>query len=210
MAVYNYATRYSNKIDALLLRERVVRNRGYRFIIRELGVEQGFCALCINSTWINRLLEENDIDLRLFRKLTWEDLQQAVVSETAKTAVGEMKPFGFWQMCDAISVEYASYNIQGKVYRQPWFRKYPILVLEDIYEILLDEGYGNQEALEVMQYFEEECGRDDKRALRDILELYDVPPSLSAVLMRCRWLPRREEMMGELMSCLKKASALVG
>ena len=186
-----------------------MRNRGYRFIIRELGIEQGFCALCINSTWINRLLEENDIDPRLFRKLTWEDLQKAVVSETAKDAIAELKPMGFWQMCDAISVEYAGYSIRGKIYRQPWYRKYPILVLEDIYEILLDEGYGNQEALDVMQCFEEECSKEDKRALRDFLELYDVPASLTAVLMRCKWLPRREDMMGELLSCLKKASALV-
>ncbi len=186
-----------------------MRNRGYRFIIRDLGIEQGFCALCINSTWINKLLEENDIDPRLFRKLRWEDLQKAVSDERLREVIEDLRPSNFWQMCDAISMEYARYNIEGRIYQQPWFRKYPILVLEDIYELLLDEGFGNQEALDIMQCFEEECGKDDKRALRDILELYDVPVGIAAVMMRCRWLPRREVMMGELLSCLKKAGALV-
>ncbi len=64
-----------------------MRNRGYRFIIRDLGFGQGYMALCINSTWINELLRENGVDPRDFRRLSWEDLWEIQSSEKGRSVM---------------------------------------------------------------------------------------------------------------------------
>ncbi len=188
-----------------------MRNRGYRFIIRNIGFQQGRCALCINSTWINHLLEEHGIDLRIFRRMTWEDLSNIQASEKAKTILEDLRPRNFWQMCDALTLCYARYEWEGKtpIYQEPWFAQYPVMVLEDVYEILLDEGYSQADALEITDFFAAQHTKKNRRDLRDLLELYDVPEDLSRVLLSCRRIGNREQSIRMLMSQLVKVPALV-
>ncbi|MBR3306955.1 MAG: hypothetical protein IKI75_06860 [Lachnospiraceae bacterium] len=186
-----------------------MRNRGYRFIIRDLGFMQGCCALCINSTWINQLLEETGVDPRDFRKLTWEDLYIVQDSEEGRAVIEELRPRNFWQMCDAVSFLHTVYDTDVPVYRKKWFRRYPVLVMEDVYELLIEEGFADKEAMEVAEFVEEACGEGDRRELRDFLELYDVPPQMCQLLLSCEKLPRREEMIRETLELISKASALV-
>ena len=182
-----------------------VRNRGYRFILRDLGFQQGYCALCINATWINQLLYEAGIDLREFRKLTWEGLYAVQNSDRAKSVLEEMRPKNFWQMCDAFTVLNAKYETRGRVYKERWFRRYPVLVIEDIYELLLEEGFSNKEALEIAEFYEMQQGDPDRTELRDFLELYDVPDGLSEAIMSCRSIPKRELMIRETLRQIAKA-----
>lgn len=182
-----------------------MRNRGYRFILRDLGFQQGCCALCINATWINQLLYETGVDPRDFRKLTWEDLAVVQTSDRAKAVLEELRPKNFWQMCDAFSVLFAKYEARGRVYKERWFRRYPVLVIEDIYELLLDEGFSNKEALEIAEFFEAQQGDTDRTELRDFLELYDVPEGLSEAIMSCKSIPKREQMIRETMRQIAKA-----
>jgi hypothetical protein len=123
--------------------EIFVRNRGYRFIIRDLGFQSGYCALCINSTWINQLLSEEGVDPRDFRRLSWEDLAAVQTDERARELIEDLRPRNFWQMCDVVSLMYVKYDSvgNGQAYRKRWFKQYPILVEEDIYEFLLEEGF---------------------------------------------------------------------
>ncbi len=188
-----------------------MRNRGYRFIIRNFGFQQGRCALCINSTWINHLLEEHGIDLRIFRRMTWEDLSDIQASEKARNILEELRPRNFWQMCDALTLCYTRYEWEGKtpIYQESWFAQYPVMVIEDVYEILLDEGYSQVDALEITDFFAAQHTKKDRRELRDLLELYDVPEDLSRVLLACRRIGNREQSIRMLMSQLVKVPALV-
>ena len=182
-----------------------MRDRGYRFIIRDLGFRQGCCALCINSTWINQLLLDNEVDPRIFRKLTWEDLCAVQTSGRARSVLEELRPRNFWQMCDAITMLYAKYETRGRVYKEPWFKRYPVLVVEDVYELLLEEGFSTKEALEITEFFDTQQSDADRTELRDFLELYDVPDGLSEALMSCRSIPRRERMIQETLHQICKA-----
>ena len=186
-----------------------VRNRGYRFIIRDLGFGQGYMALCINSTWINELLKEAGVDPGDFRRLSWEDLWEIQSSDRARSIIEELRPVNFWQMCDAVTMLHAKYGVRGRVYRERWFKRYPLLVIEDVYELLLEEGFSNKEALEITEFFEDQNGSGDIRELRDFLELYDVPEGLSEALLCCRRLPRREQMIKEALRHISRANALV-
>ncbi|MCR5250285.1 MAG: hypothetical protein K6E50_06750 [Lachnospiraceae bacterium] len=186
-----------------------MRNRGYRFIIRDLGFQSGYCALCINSTWINELLIEAGVDPRDFRRLSWEDLCRVQTSERARSIMEELRPGNFWQMCDAVTMLHAKYDVRGRVYRERWFKRYPLLVIEDIYELLLEEGFADKEALEITEFFEEQSKCYDWRELRDFLELYDVPEGLSEALLCCRYLPKREHMIREVLKHIARANVLV-
>ena len=188
-----------------------MRNRGYRFILRDLGYQQARCALCINSTWINQLLLDYGIEPRTFRKMTWEDLYDVQSTDLMRRILKELRPRNFWQMCDAVSLPFARYDSfeKGQVFRAPWFRKYPILVIEDVYEILLDEGYSQMEALEITDCFVEHNGMEDRRDLRDLLELYDVNDTLINILLDCRMLPPREHVIHEMISQLTRVPILV-
>ena len=183
-----------------------MRNRGYRFILRDLGFQQGCAALCINATWINQLLYEAGVDPREFRKLTWEDLYNVQTSERAKTVLEELRPKNFWQMCDAFTVLNAKYEARGRVYKERWFKRYPVLVIEDIYELLLDEGFSNKEALEIAEFYEAQQNDRDRTELRDFLELYDVPEELSEAIMSCRAIPKRDQMIRETLRQIAKAA----
>ena len=189
--------------------EIFVRNRGYRFIIRDLGFQSGYCALCINSTWINQLLSEEGVDPRDFRRLSWEDLAAVQTDERARELIEDLRPRNFWQMCDVVTMLHADYDLDVEVYRARWFKRYPLLVIEDIYELLLEEGFYDKEALEITEFFEEQSSNPDWRELRDFLELYDVPEELSEALLCCNHLPRREEMIREVLKHIVKANALV-
>ena len=182
-----------------------MRNRGYRFIIRDLGFGQGYMALCINSTWINELLKEAGVDPGDFRRLSWEDLWEIQSSDRARSIMEELRPGNFWQMCDAVTMLHAKYGVRGRVYRERWFKRYPLLVIEDVYELLLEEGFSNKEALEITEFYEMQQGDPDRTELRDFLELYDVPDGLSEAIMACRSIPKREVMIRETLRQIAKA-----
>ena len=185
-----------------------MRNRGYRFIVRDLGFTNGSVAMCVNSTWINELLRANGIDPVIFRKLTWEDLVAAAGSERQRRVIADLRPRNFWQMCDTVSLMYTRYDsVDGTdAYMEPWFKHYPILVAEDIYEFMLDEGYSQEEAVELMEYCKDHIGDSDRSDLRDMLELYDVPDEISSVILDIRRLPSRERMIAELIKLLSRAA----
>ena len=148
---------------------------------------------------------EAGVDPVEFRKLTWEDLYAVQTSERAKVVLEELRPKNFWQMCDAFTVLNAKYETRGRVYKERWFRRYPVLVIEDIYELLLEEGFSNKEALEIAEFYEMQQGDPDNTELRDFLELYDVPDGLSEAVMACRTIPKREQMIRETMRQIAKA-----
>ena len=185
-----------------------MRNRGYRFIVRDLGFANGSVALCVNSTWINELLRANGIDPVIFRKLTWEDLVAAAGSECQRRVIADLRPRNFWQMCDTVSLMYTRYDsVDGTdAYLESWFKHYPILVAEDIYEFMLDEGYSQEEAVELMEYCKEHIDDCDRSELRDMLELYDVPDEISSVILDIRRLPSRERMIAELIKLISRAA----
>ena len=186
-----------------------MRNRGYRFILRDLGFQSGYCALCVNSTWINQLLIEEGVDPKDFRRLSWENLMDVQDSERGRELFEELRPKNFWQMCDAVTMMHAEYELPGEVYRESWFKRYPLLVIEDVYELLLEEGFSDKEALEITEFFEQQSDSPDWRELRDFLELYDVPEEMSEALLCCKKLPRRHEMIREVLKHIVKANALV-
>lgn len=191
-------------------RELFVRNRGYRFIIRDLGFNSGCTALCINASWINGLLGEHGVDPVTFRKLSWQDLAEAAGTGISRRILSDLRPAGFWQMCDAVSLLHADYagSEKGMAYRNSWFKEYPILVEEDIYEILLDEGFSQEDAMEITLWYRQHGESCDRSELRDMLELYDVPADISRILMNAAHLPSREKMIAELMKLLKKSASL--
>ena len=187
-----------------------MRNRGYRFIIRDLGFGHGCAVMCINAACINALLKEYGIDPVIFRKLTWEDLAEGLSSDRGRVILEEMRPRNFWQMCDAISLLYTRYYSAepGMAYKERWFRKYPILVEEDIYEFMLEEGFSQEEALEFTEFCKDHIQDTDKRDLRDMIELYDLPDEMAEVLMDIKLLPTRQRMIEELMAVIVRAVSI--
>ena len=155
------------------------------------------------------MLSEEGVDPRDFRRLSWEDLVAVQTGERARDLMEELRPRNFWQMCDVVTMLHADYDLDCEVYRARWFKRYPLLVIEDIYELLLEEGFSDKEALEITEFFEEQSSNPDWRELRDFLELYDVPEELSEALLCCNHLPRREEMIREVLKHIVKANALV-
>ena len=73
-------------------------------------------------------------------------------------------------------------------------------------EFMLDEGYSQEEAVELMEYCKDHIGDSDRSDLRDMLELYDVPDEISSVILDIRRLPSRERMIAELIKLLSRAA----
>jgi hypothetical protein len=187
-----------------------VRNRGYRFIIRDLGFDRGCAAMCINSTWINELLKDHGVDPVIFRKLKWNDLAAVCKSGRGRQIFEDLKPKNFWQMCDVVSLMYVKYDSvgNGQAYRKRWFKQYPILVEEDIYEFLLEEGFSQEEAMELTVFYKDHPEKKYRKDVRDMLELYDVPDDISSVILDAGRLPARENMIRELMKLIRLAAGV--
>ena len=66
-------------------------------------------------------------------------------------------------MCDVVSLMYVKYDSvgNGQAYRKRWFKQYPILVEEDIYEFLLEEGFSQEEAMELTVFYKDHPEKKD-------------------------------------------------
>ncbi len=192
----------NHKILWVTVGENFVRNRGYKFIINEN--ETGYWILCINATWINHLLRDRGIEPRNFRALNWRDIAAAAPSEKLRKLVVALKPANFWQMCDVIALSESEYDDDNMpIYRQRWFTRYPIFTVEDVYELLLENGFNQEDALRVTMVVRRGEESLDGVSLRDFLELYDVPEDLERVILRCNSLVSRHYVIDRLthMAC---------
>lgn len=179
--------------------ENFVRNRGYKFIINEN--ETGYWILCINATWINHLLRDRGIEPRNFRALNWRDIASAAKTDKLRQLTATLRPANFWQMCDVIALSESEYDDDCMpVYRQRWFTRYPIFTVEDVYELLLENGFTQEDALRVTMVVKRGEESLDGVSLRDFLELYDVPEDLEKVILRCRKLVSRHYVIDRLTS----------
>ncbi len=169
--------------------------------------------MCINATWINHLLRDRGIEPRNFRALNWRDIAAAAPSEKLRKLVVTLKPANFWQMCDVIGLSESEYDDDNMpIYRQRWFTRYPIFTVEDVYELLLENGFNQEDALRVTMVVKRGEESLDGVSLRDFLELYDVPEDLERVILRCNSLVSRHyvidrltHMVCQLLSTTRKA-----
>ncbi|MBQ8261136.1 MAG: hypothetical protein IJZ00_02515 [Lachnospiraceae bacterium] len=182
-----------------------MRNRGYKFIIK--SSPEGYWFFCINATWINDMLKERGIRPRKFKELTWEDLAEVTESEAKKRLFSELQPKNFWQMCDTLAITYAVYDLgdSQRVYENDWFYRYPIFTREDIYEILLDEGFREEDALRVMEFVRRGGSMTNNLNMNEFLELYDVPDGLAYAIGMCLKLPSREKVVMATLDLIEKA-----
>ncbi len=182
-----------------------MRNRGYKFIIK--NSPEGYWLFCINATWINYMLKERGIKPKRFRELTYEDIAAVLDSEGKKRLFMELRPQNFWQMCDTLALAYAKYELgdSQRVYENGWFYRYPIFTVEDIYELLMEEGFLGEDALRVSQYIRR--GRSINTNLRkdEFLELYDVPEGLALAIEKCLRLPSRERVVHAMLDIIEMA-----
>ncbi len=187
---------------------RVVRNRGYKYIIK--SDENGFWMLCVNPTWINELLRERGIEPRIFRSLSWEDIAVNIEDEKIRDLFYILRPTNFWNMCDVVALSMSTYNVEDEdVFWQNWFIKYPMFTLEDVYEILTDEGVCREDALRVTEVIRKGGKTEQSISLREFVELYDVPERLCGAVCKCGRLVSREKaieaFLDILVCCIDKA-----
>lgn len=175
-----------------------MRNRGYKYIIKKSS--EGYLLMCVNAVWINQLLKDRGLRPKDFRQLSWKDIARVQESSLGRRLFSELKPIDFWQMVDTVSLKYASYVLEpGKnLSEQEWFIKYPLFAIEDVYELLLECGLSQEDALRIMEVTSRgQCGA--KLKWQEFVELYDVPEGLMEALSRCSYLPPREKMVNALL-----------
>lgn len=182
-----------------------MRNRGYKYIIK--NSEEGFWLLCINATWINHMLKERGIRPKDFRKLTWEDLASVQNTEVRRKLFMQLKPANFWQMCDTLALSYAEYETEGhrQVFQEDWFYKYPLFTLEDIYEILMEKDFQQEDAIRVMEVVRRGKCCMLKLGKEEFMQLYDVPEEMIKAMNRCKYLPQREKVVYALLDSVERA-----
>ncbi|GEM_PF-3964449 len=182
-----------------------MRNRGYKFIVK--CTNEGYWILCVNATWINQILKDNGIRPRDFRRLTWEDLAKAQETEIGRRLFRELRPKNFWEMCDTMSLLYSNYELgeNERVYHQEWFVRYPLFAREDIYELLLEEGLRQEDAVRVMEFVRRGKSSAQRLGWQEFLELYDVPEDLAEAFAHCSYLPPREKMVHALIQVIERA-----
>lgn len=179
-----------------------MRNRGYKFIINDN--DTGYWILCINATWINHLLRDRGIEPRDFRAITWRELAMNTRSLKIRELMCTLKPKNFWQMCDVIALSKSSYDDDNMpVYRQRWFTRYPMFTVEDIYEILLEYGFSQEDALRISMVVKRGEDSLDDISIRDFIELYDVPEEIEKVILRCNKLVSRSEVINDLVDIVE-------
>lgn len=182
-----------------------MRNRGYKYVIKKNSL--GYMLLCINATWINQLLKDRGIRPKDFRKLTWEDLASVQTTESRKRLFTELRPKNFWEMCDTLALAYAEYDINPgeMVYQQGWFYKYQVFTVEDVYEILMEKGFWQEDALRVMEFARRGRCCTLKLSQEEFMQLYDVPEGLQEVLGKCKYIPHREKIINVLLDAIERA-----
>ena len=175
--------------------ENFVRNRGYKYIIDR--DDMGYLMLCINPTWISDLLKMRNINPSLFRSISWKEMAAHMKDRYAKELFCKLQPSNFWQMCDVFALTISEYieDFEMPVYEQTWFPKYPIFAAEDVYELLLEEGMDQEDALRITEVVRKgRCSILDI-SVRDYLELYDVPEELVDAITSCEYLADRQEVV---------------
>lgn len=165
--------------------------------------------MCINATWINQMLKDNGIKPRDFRKLTYLDMADVQTSAFREKLFLTLKPKNFWEMCDTLALSMAEYDIpEGRgVYETRWFCEYPLFSLEDVYEILLDKGMEQEDALRVMEFVRRGKCTTLTLSKDEFLQLYDVPDKMQTAIKSCKYLPAREQVIRELILSIGKAVA---
>lgn len=183
-----------------------MRNRGYKYIIKNR--EDGYWLLCVNAVWINQMLKERGIRPKEFRQLTWRDLADVQENEAGKRLFIGLKPTTFWQMVDTLSLRYASYDLEkgSSLYQQKWFLKYPLFAQEDVYELLLENGLKQEDALRIMEVVRKGQCRNHLK-WQEFIELYDVPEGMIEAVSRCGYLPPRERVVSRLLDYAELAIA---
>lgn len=183
-----------------------MRNRGYKYVIKKNGY--GYLLMCINATWINHMLKERGIRPRDFRKLTYEDLAAVQSNELRRNLFLELQPKNFWQMCDTLALAYAEYDTEPghKIYEYEWFHKNPVFAVEDVYEILLDRGFQQEDALRVSEFARRGKCSMLKLNNAEFLQLYDVPEDMQAIIKRCKYIPHRDRIMQLLLDSIERAA----
>lgn len=190
-----------------------MRNRGYKYVIKKNS--SGYLFLCINATWISQMLKDRGIKIRDFKKLTWEDLADVQTDARRKRLFAALQPKSFWEMCDTLSLSYAEYELDEprsarsklytKIYDKDWFIKNPVFTQEDIYEILLERGFQQEDALRVMEVVRHGKCLTLKLSLDEFMQLYDVPDDLYGVIKRCKYIPPREKVIQTLIDSIERA-----
>lgn len=190
-----------------------MRNRGYKYIIKKNS--SGYLFLCINATWISQMLKDRGIRIKDFKKLTWEDLASVQTDERRRRLFTALKPKSFWEMCDTLSLSYAEYELDEprsarsklytKVYQKEWFIKNPVFTQEDIFEILLERGFQQEDALRVMEVVRHGKCLTLTLSPDEFMQLYDVPDDLYGVIKRCKYIPPREKVIQTLLDSIERA-----
>lgn len=193
-----------------------MRNRGYKYIIKKNNI--GYLFLCINATWINQMLRDRGVKPRDFKKLTWEDIANVQTDARRKRFFETLKPKSFWEMCDTLSLSYVEYELDEpktvrsklytKFYEKEWFIKNPVFTQEDIFEILMERGFQQEDALRVMEVVRHGKCCTLKLSPDEFMQLYDVPEDLYNVIKRCKYIPPREKVLNNLLDCIERAAYL--
>ena len=181
--------------SVLLIGEKLVRNRGYKFIINRDQI--GYWMLCINPTWINDILRDKNIDPRGLRSISWKEMAQQMTDRYSRELFMKLQPKNFWQMCDVFALTMSEYveDYKMPVYKQKWFSRYPIFAAEDVYELLLEEGMEQEDALRITEVVRRGRCTIQEVSVRDFLELYDVPDQLIEAIRSCEFLADRQSVI---------------
>lgn len=193
-----------------------MRNRGYKYIIKQNSL--GYLFLCINATWINHMLRERGINPSDFRKLTYEDIAAVQTDNRKKSLFTRLKPKSFWEMSDTLALFYAEYDLSSesvneskdkknniKLHEEEWFIKHPVFTQEDIYELLLEKGMEQEDALRVMEVVRRGRCCTLKLSHDEFMQLYDVPEEVYSVIKKCKYVPPREKVIQSLLDSIERA-----
>ena len=182
-----------------------MRNRGYKYIIKKNIY--GYLMLCINATWINHMLKERGIRPRDFRKLTWQDIAYVQTQDSRRRLFELIRPRGFWEMCDTLALSYAEYEAPGdlSICSEERFSKYPIFTIEDVYELLRDRGFQEEDALRIMEFVRRGRCCQLKLSADEFMQLYDVPEDMQYVIKCCKYIPSREKVVASLLDSVERA-----
>lgn len=191
-----------------------MRHRGYKYIIKNNDL--GYLFLCVNASWINQMLKERGIRPRDFKKISWEDIAGVQTDDRRKRLFASLQPKSFWEMCDTLALCYAEYEcdenrsahakLYSKVYEKDWFIKNPIFTQEDIYEILLERGFQQEDALRVMEVVRRGRCCSLKLSHDEFMQLYDVPEDIYQVIKHCKYIPPREKVVHNLLDSIERAA----
>lgn len=182
-----------------------MKNRGYKYVIKKNSM--GYMLLCINATWINQLLKDRGIRPKDFRKLTYEDLAAVQTVEYRKRLFTDLKPKNFWEMCDTFALAYAEYDINPgeMVYQKAWFYKYHVFTVEDVYEILMQHDFQQEDALRIAEFARRGRCSTLRLSSDEFMQLYDVPEGLQEVLKKCKYIPPRDKVIHGLLDTIERA-----